>query len=119
MTDVTFKTFEELDSHEGKGRFCFAGRSLGVTAWGMNLERFPAGYDQYPDHDHADDGQEEVYVVLEGDATLTADGESWSLAPGTMARVGARQRRKLVPGPGGVTMLVLGGTPGSVFEPRT
>lgn len=118
MADVTVKTFDELDSYEGKGRFCFAGKSLGVTAWGMNLERFPAHYDGYPDHDHAEDGQEEAYVVLEGNATLTAGGESWELVPGTMARVGAGQKRKLVPGGDGVTVLVLGGTPGRAYAPR-
>lgn len=119
MSDVTVKTFDELDSHDGKGRFCYAAHSLGVTAWGMNLERFPAGYEDYPHHDHADDGQEEVYVPLEGSATLTAGDDSWELVPGMMARVGPTQKRKLVPGGAGVTMLVLGGTPGAAFEPRS
>jgi len=118
MTDVTVKAFDELDSYEGKGRFCYAAKSLGVTAWGMNLERFPAHYDGYPDHDHAEDGQEEVYVTLEGSATLTAGDGSWELVPGTMARVGPGQKRKVVPGSEGVTMLVIGGTPGAAFEPR-
>ncbi len=118
MTDVTVKSFDELDSYEDKGRFCYAGTSLGVTAWGMNLERFPAGYDRYPEHDHAEDGQEEVYVPIEGSATLTAGDESWELTPGTMARVGAGQTRMIVPGDEGVTMLVLGGTPGQPFTPR-
>lgn len=118
MTDVTVKSFDELDSHEGKGGFCYAAKSLGVTAWGMNLERFPAGYDRYPEHDHAEDGQEEVYVPIEGSATLTAGDESWELTPGTMARVGPGQTRKIVPGSDGVTMLVLGGTPGQPFTPR-
>ena len=119
MSDVTVKTFDELDSYEGRGRFCYAARSLGVTAWGMNLVRFPAGYEDYPEHDHAEDGQEEVYVPIEGSATLTAGGNSWELVPGTMARVGPGQTRKLVAGDAGVTVLVLGGTPGSAFAPRT
>ncbi len=118
MADVIVKQFDELDSYEGKGRFCFAATSLGVTAWGMNLERFPADYDGYPDHDHTEDGQEEVFVPLEGSATLTAGGETWELRPGTMARVGPSEKRKIVPGDAGVTMLVIGGTPGTAFEPR-
>ena len=118
MVDVTVKQFDELDSYEGKGRFCFAATSLGVTAWGMNLERFPADYDGYPDHDHAEDGQEEVFVPIEGSATLTAGGETWELRPGTMARVGPSEKRKIVPGAAGVTMLVIGGTPGAAYEPR-
>ena len=63
-------------------------------------------------------GQEEVYVVLSGHGTLHADGESWSLEPGTLARVGAEQKRRIVPGAEGVTLLALGGTPGKAYEPR-
>jgi len=37
--------------------------------------------------------------VLQGSARLTAGGESWELVPGTLARVGARQKRIIVPGP--------------------
>ena len=34
------------------------------------------------------DGQEEVYTVLEGKATLTVGGEEHELEPGVFARVG-------------------------------
>ena len=116
MADVTVKTFDELESYGEQ--FLYAGKGLGVTAFGMNVERLPEGWDGYPEHDHAEDGQEEVYVVLEGSATLTADSESWVLEPGTLVRVGPGQKRKLVPGPEGVTLLALGGTPGKAYEPR-
>jgi mannose-6-phosphate isomerase-like protein (cupin superfamily) len=115
MSDVTVKHLDELDSYDGKGRFLFARKGLGVTSFGMNVERFPAGYADYPDHDHSKDGQEEVYFVVEGSATLQADDESFELTPGTFARVGPTQKRKLVPGDGGVTMLAIGGAPGA-FE---
>ena len=95
MADVTVKRFDELESYGGQ--FLYAGKGLGVTAWGMNVERLPPNWTQYPEHDHAEDGQEEVYVVLEGSAMLQAGGESWQLEPGMLARVGARQKRKLVP----------------------
>ena len=52
MADVTVKHIDELDSHDGKGTFMFARKGLGVTSFGMNVERFPAGYADYPDHDH-------------------------------------------------------------------
>lgn len=116
MADVTFKRFDELDSHADK--FLFARKGVGVTAWGMNVLRLPANWDDYPDHDHASDGQEEAYVVLEGSAQLSAGGESWNLVPGTLARVGAEQKRKIVPGDAGVTMLVIGGTPGKAYEAK-
>jgi mannose-6-phosphate isomerase-like protein (cupin superfamily) len=116
MTDVTVKTFDELDDYAGQ--FLYAGKGLGVTAWGMNVERLPAGWDEFPHHDHAENGQEEVYVVIDGDATLHADGETWHLERGTLARVGPEQKRKIVPGEKGVTLLALGGTPGKAYEPR-
>lgn len=116
MADVTVMSIDEMESVHGGG-FVLARKSLGVTAWGMNVERLPAGYDKYPEHDHAEDGQEEVYVVLEGKATLHADGESWDLTRGTLARVGAGQKR-LITTDEGVTLLCLGGTPGKAYAPR-
>jgi uncharacterized cupin superfamily protein len=120
MADVTVKRFNELDSYPGPpaNQFFYAGKSLGVTAWGMNLMRLPPNWADAPEHDHAEQGQEEVYVVLEGNATLHAGGESWTLRPGTLARVGPKQKRKIVPGDRGATILALGGTPGKAYEPR-
>jgi uncharacterized cupin superfamily protein len=117
MADVTVKTFDELESHGGQ--FLYAGKGLGVTAWAMNVERLPAGWSDYPEHDHSEDGQEEVYVVLEGHATLQADGDSWQLEPGMLARVGCDQKRKIVPGDAGVTILAIGNTPGKAYQPRS
>ncbi len=116
MPDVTVKQFDELDNHEGV--FLHAAKGLGVTAWGMNIERLPANWDGYPEHDHAEDGQEEVFVVLEGSVELRADDESWELAPGNLARVGAEQKRTILPGDAGATLLVIGGTPGKAFQPK-
>ena len=115
MADVTFKRFEEFDSYEGK--FLYAGRGLGVTSWGMNILQMAPDWAGYPDHDHAKEGQEEVYMILQGSAQLTAGGESWDLVPGTVIRVGAAQKRKIVPGPKGATILALGGAPGKPYEP--
>ena len=115
MTDVTVKRFEELESYHG--RFLYAGRGLGVTAWGMNVLKLPPEWTGYPEHDHAKDGQEEVYVVLEGGAELQAGGKSWSLEPGMLARLGPGEVRKIVSGGSGVTLLALGSTPGKAYEP--
>ena len=54
MADVTVKDFDELDGYEGM--FLYAAKDLGVTAWGMGIERLPPHWDGYPDHDHAEDG---------------------------------------------------------------
>ena len=98
-----------------EGQFLYAGKALGVSAWGMNVLKLPPNWSDYPNHDHTKDGQEEVYVVLDGGATLSADGESWTMSPGMMARVGPTQKRSIKPGPKGVTILALGGPPGQAY----
>ncbi len=123
MADVQVKRIEEIEFFQGPKaipgiRFHPAARALGVTAWGMNVLEIEPGCTGYPEHDHARDGQEEVYVVLRGGATLTAGDESVELAAGMLVRVGPEQRRKIVPGPDGVTLLAIGGTPGKAYEPR-
>jgi mannose-6-phosphate isomerase-like protein (cupin superfamily) len=117
MADVMIKRFDDLESYGGQ--FLYAGRGLSVTAWGMNILRLPANWADYPHHDHLKDGQEEVYVVLKGSATLEADGQSWKLEPGTLARVGPGQKRKITPGSKGVEILALGGTPGKAYKPSS
>lgn len=120
MAEVKVKGFDELESYQGPsahgGQFLYAGKSLGVGSWGMNVLKLPPNWAHYPEHDHVADGQEEVYLVLEGSATLKAEGESWALERGMLAWVGAAQKRTIVPGDEGVTMLALGGTPGKPYE---
>jgi uncharacterized cupin superfamily protein len=123
MADVTVKRVEEIDFYKGPNaiagiKFHVAGRALGVTAWGMNILELAPGATGHPEHDHTRDGQEEVYVVLAGSGVLRVGDEEWPLTPGTLARCGPTARRKLLPGPGGVTVLALGATPGKRYEPR-
>lgn len=120
MVDVTVAAIDEMESLGGVA--VKARAALGVTSWGMQVLTMPAGFDSYPDHDHVggdgEQAQEEVYVPLEGSGTLVADGERFELVPGTMARVGPAQKRRIEPGPDGLRVLALGGTPGRAFEPQ-
>lgn len=123
MGDVIAKRLEEIPAYAGPAaipgiRFRPAARSLGVTAWGMNVLELDPGTTRYPEHDHARDGQEEVYVLLRGSAVLHAGGAELALEPGVLARVGPGERRKIVPGPEGAVVLAIGGTPGKAYEPR-
>ena len=90
--------------------------ALGVSAFGMQVENFPPHFEHYPEHDHAADGQEEVYTALAGRATLHADGETWELEPGVFARVGADETRKITTGDEPVQLLAIGGVPGSAYS---
>lgn len=110
------KTIDEFEP-TFRGGMLKVRAGLGVESFGMQILRFPPNADRYPEHDHAHDGQEEVYVVLDGSVTLIAGGEERELGPGTFARVGPGERRKLVTGAERATVLALGGVPGKAFEP--
>lgn len=99
-------------------RFRHAREALGVTAWGMNVLELDAHTDGYPEHDHTADGQEEVYLVLEGSVDLVLGEERRTLGQGDFARVAPEQKRKLVTGDSAATVLALGATPGQAFTPR-
>ena len=123
MSDLKAKQIDEIPFFQGPNairgiRFHGAGRELGVTAWGMNVLEIEAGCAAYPEHDHVKDGQEEVYVVLKGSGTMDAGGEHVELAEGMLVRVGPSTRRKILPGPQGITVLAIGATPGQAYQVR-
>ena len=123
MADYTVKSVEEMEAiYDGIVRRARA--ALGATAFGMQLMDLPPGWEGYPNHDHVNNsfdendlGQEEVYVALAGSATLRLDGETHEMRPGVFARVGAGQKRQLVPGPDGFRMLAVGAHPGRAYTP--
>ncbi|MFY9487736.1 MAG: hypothetical protein WAP35_03440 [Solirubrobacterales bacterium] len=119
--DVTVKKISEMEAMSG-----FEGvsltplrRELGVTAFGLNLLRIdPVENPQYPNHDHTDSGQEEVYVPIAGSATIKLDGqEERAVTVGEMIRVAPETTREWLPGPDGVTLLAIGCAPGKQYEP--
>ncbi len=123
MGDVKTTKLDEIPFYKGTNaipgiKFHSAGRELGVTAWGMNVLDIDAGCTAYPEHDHAKDAQEEVYVVLRGSGTLDAGDEKTALTEGMFVRVGPSQKRKILPGPQGVVVLAIGGTPGKAYRAR-
>lgn len=63
--------------------------NLGVTVLDAT-----AGW-QGKEHDHTGDGQEEVYLLLEGAGQITVDGEEAALGPGDAVRVDADSTRQL------------------------
>ena len=120
MTDIVVRSIETIEPYRGEHeipgiRFRLAAAALGVTAWGMNILELEPGCTGYPEHDHTGDGQEEVYVLLRGSATLVCGDERWPLPTGTLVRVGAQVTRKLVTEAEGATILAIGATPGKAY----
>jgi uncharacterized cupin superfamily protein len=116
MADVTVKRTEDFEAIFGGG-FRRVRAGLGVTAFGLAVMDLPPNFDRYPQHDQLHDGQEEVYTLLSGTATLVAGDETHELEPGVWARVGPGVKRKLVTGDEPARILAIGGTPGEVYEP--
>jgi mannose-6-phosphate isomerase-like protein (cupin superfamily) len=98
------------------GGFVKVRAELGVTAFGMQIIQLPPDYADYPEHDHAESGQEEVFAVLSGSGWMDVEGERVELDPQTLVRVSADTKRKVHSGPQGLRILVTGGCPGEAYK---
>jgi mannose-6-phosphate isomerase-like protein (cupin superfamily) len=92
--------------------------ALGVSGFGINQLELPPGAEGRQ-HDEGEGGQEEVYVVLAGSGVMRVDGEDIELVPGRWLRVDPGHTRMPIAGSEGLTMIMVGGTPGRGFVPRT
>ena len=115
MADYTAVTIDEVEAIY-RGAFKRARAALGVTSFGMQVIDIPPNVSGYPEHDHSEDGQEEVYVTLQGGGQLDVEGELVRLDRDTLVRVGPGTRRKVYPGDDGIRILVVGGVPGAAYE---
>jgi hypothetical protein len=133
MPDLTHTRIEDIDAIDGffEGiKFHKAAAGLDVSAFGLSIIDLAPGANDYPEHDHSEDGvggqmfakrpqqlgQEEVYAALRGSGTLEADGEQYPIDAEHIARVGPDVKRKVIPGPEGIRLLVIGATPGEAYE---
>jgi hypothetical protein len=115
MADYTAKRIEEMEAGFGGG-FVKARAELGVTAFGMQVIQLPPGYSDYPEHDHAESGQEEVFLAIGGSGWIEIEGERVELDGKTFVRVGPEAKRKVYAGPDGLRMLAIGGAPGEPYK---
>src|SRR5215207_2647900 len=124
MSEVTHKRIDELDVVEGfiEGfKFHRARAELGVSSFGLSIIDMPPDSTDYPEHDHSTEGigpppeqlgQEEVYIALRGSGEIEVDGDRYPLDSEHIIRVGPSAKRKPLPGPEGMRLLVIGGVPG-------
>jgi mannose-6-phosphate isomerase-like protein (cupin superfamily) len=115
MSDYTAKKISEMEAGFGGG-FVKVRAELGAKAFGMQVIQMPPDYSDYPDHDHAESGQEEIYVTLSGSGRMEIGGEDVEMEPETMIRVAPDVKRKVFAGAQGIRMLIVGGTPGRPYE---
>jgi mannose-6-phosphate isomerase-like protein (cupin superfamily) len=132
VADLEHVQINEIDAIEGFDRLSMrrAAAALGVSSFGISIEEFGPGADEYPEHDHDAEGlggkmfgerteqlgQEEVYVALRGSGTLVVDGEKYPIDSDHIIRVGPGVVRKILAGPDGLRLLALGGRPGEAYD---
>ncbi len=115
MSDYTVKRVDEMEASFA-GAFKKVRAELGVTSFGVQIIEMPPNVDQYPEHDHADSGQEEVFGVLAGSGRITIGDDEVPLEEDVYVRVGPSERRKIYSGPDGLKLIALGGVPGKPYE---
>ena len=115
MGKYSAKRIDEMEGIYG-GAFRRAGAELGIESFGLQIFDMPPNFEGYPEHDHSQDGQEEVYVVLRGSGEFLVDDERVRVDPERILRVPAGTKSKLLPGPEDIRVLALGGVPGALHE---
>jgi uncharacterized cupin superfamily protein len=116
MSGHTIKRIDDMEAIVF-GSFKRARAELGISSFGMQVMDLPPNNDLYPEHDHADDGMEEVYVALRGSGEIEIEGERHRIDPETMVQVSSGTTRKVFTGDEALRLLIVGGMPGKVYEP--
>lgn len=115
MSGYAVKKIDEMEAIYG-GAFKRVRAELGVESFGMQIIDMPPNYENYPEHDHEQDGQEEVYLTLRGSGELDIAGERFPLDADHVARIGSGVMRKVYPGADGIRILVIGGKVGESYD---
>ncbi|MDY6770505.1 MAG: cupin domain-containing protein [Candidatus Nanohaloarchaea archaeon] len=101
----TRRNYEEVNDTNG---LHFMRDALKADNLGFTVLETDEGWEG-KEHDHADEGHEEIYFLVEGDATLDIDGDTVWLEEGDAVRVDPGSTRQLrTPEP---STIVIAGAP--------
>ena len=112
MGDKSKWKVARLDDIERRGRGIPVREHLGIHAFGIRNTPSENGT-LISEHDEAGTDQEELYIVLDGNATFELDGDTVDAPAGTVVFVGPKSRRKAT---GDATVLAVGATPGQAYQ---
>ena len=91
---------------------------FGITSFGVNAWTAAGVGDRIiNEHDEAEDGHEELYLVHSGRARFELDGERFDARAGTFVFVPPGVTRTAFAEEPGTTLIAVGGTPGRAYEP--
>lgn len=106
--------------HQIQGiRFRPVRTALGLSSFGVNWLELDPHTKGYPEHNHLHDGQEELYLVVEGSLILLVEGGEQVFRQGDLVVVSPETTRKFVTRDQGATLLAVGGVPGQAFPLET
>ncbi|WP_135364024.1 cupin domain-containing protein [Halosimplex halophilum] len=97
--------YEEVEAVGGG--LHFLRDELGCEHLGVSVLECEPGWTGKP-HDHADEGQEEVYVLVEGAATVTVAGDEVPMEAGDALRIDPDERRQIENGDAESTFVLVG-----------
>jgi hypothetical protein len=113
MNDKPNWQVAHLDDIERRGRDIPVREHLGIQAFGINVFTPSEDGTLVSEHDEAGSGQEELYIVLDGNATFEVDGDTFEAPAGTFVFVRPESRRKAT---GDGTVLAVGATAGEGYQ---
>ena len=91
---------------------------FGIETFGINLWRWRDDGTVIPAHDHASDGEPELYYTVDGDATFSIDGEDVEAPVGTCLWIDPKATRAATARDPGTLVLSIGaGPPGTGYKP--
>jgi hypothetical protein len=112
MTEASWKvtTLQEIEPRES---WIPVREELGIRAFGINAYRPREDGRIINDHTEEGSGQQEVYIVIDGTATFTLDGEEVEASAGMFVFAPPETKRTAT---GDATILAIGGTPGEPYQ---
>jgi hypothetical protein len=120
MAGYAVARLEEIDElTDGREPYRPVRHHFGITSFGVTAWTAPQVGDRIiNEHDESDpDPNEELYLVVRGQATFELDGDRVAAPTGTFVFAPPGVKRTAFAEEPGTTVIALGGTPGKVYEP--
>ncbi|WP_247003390.1 cupin domain-containing protein [Halosolutus gelatinilyticus] len=91
MSDYTTTNYRDVDDRNGMH---FLRDELNCENMGVTVVECDPGWEGM-EHDHEEEGHEEVYLLIEGEATVTVEGDEIELQPGDAIRIAPGASREI------------------------
>jgi len=120
MTGYKVARLEEIEElTDGREPWRPIRHHFGITSFGINAWTAQEAGDRIiNEHDEADDGSEELYLVLRGRAAFELDDERLDATTGALVFVPAGIKRTAFAEEPGTTIVAIGGLPGQAYQPN-